>query len=67
MSPRPPPNPLPDPDPAERPEKKGLMDRLKEKVGLGEPDEDVMPADEAFADEDAPELPPAVPGGTGDG
>lgn len=51
----------------ERAEKKGLMDRLKEKVGLGENDdevEDVMPAEEAFEDEADPAAPPGGPGAT---
>jgi len=51
-----------------RPEKKGLMDRLKEKVGLTEPDDDddvTMPAEEAFEDDEVPPptpLPPEAPG-----
>jgi hypothetical protein len=53
----------PEPARAEPAEKKGLMDRLKEKVGLSQPDEDedvVMPAEEAFEDEDEPG-PPLAP------
>jgi hypothetical protein len=49
--------------PAARPEKKGLMDRLKEKVGLADDEDDAMPAEEAFEDDagDGP-APAAVPG-----
>jgi hypothetical protein len=48
---------------AEPAEKKGLMDRLKEKVGLGDDDEQVMPAEEAFEDEDEADLPAAAAAG----
>ena len=51
---------------APRTEKKGLMDRLKEKVGMTEPDDEddvVMPAEEAFEDEEGPA--PTAPAGQG--
>lgn len=50
--------------PAPAPEKKGFMDKLKEKVGLGEeaPDEDDLPSDDLPEDEGVPAEPPA---GTG--
>jgi hypothetical protein len=55
--------PSPRATPAEA--KKGFMDKLKEKVGLGgeEADADTLPDDE-FADEEEG-LPPAPPAGTG--
>ncbi|HET7536407.1 MAG TPA: hypothetical protein VFJ90_08130 [Candidatus Didemnitutus sp.] len=51
---------------AEQGGKKGLMDKLKEKVGLGAgEEEEPMTADEAFDDDEAgvPAEPPAGPGG----
>jgi hypothetical protein len=51
------------PEAAAKPEKKGLMDRLKKTVGLGDgEEEEVMPAEEAFVDE--PEAPVPAPGST---
>jgi hypothetical protein len=45
--------------------KKGLMDRLKDKVGLGDDGEEAaMPAEEAFEDEEDADLPPAPPTAT---
>ena len=52
------------PEPAERAEKKGFIDKMKEKVGLGQAsDEDELPAGD-FAEE-APEDLPAPPAGAG--
>ena len=52
------------PEPVERAEKKGFIDKMKEKVGLGQAaDEDELPAGD-FA-EDAPEDFPAPPAGAG--
>jgi hypothetical protein len=46
-----------------QPEKKGFMDKLKEKVGLSQEEEAALPAEEAFEDDAAEaDLPPA---GTG--
>lgn len=47
------------------PEKKGLMDKLKEKVGLGADDEDELPADDNFAGENDAGIPAAPAPGTG--
>ncbi|MBI2516798.1 MAG: hypothetical protein HYV95_07755 [Opitutae bacterium] len=56
--------------PAARPtapaaEKKGLMDKLKEKVGLGADDEDELPSEENFAGEDDADIPAAPAPGAG--
>jgi hypothetical protein len=44
------------------PEKKGFVDKLKEKVGLGGADDDLPPEDEEFADEGVPADAPAGAG-----
>jgi hypothetical protein len=51
------------PKPAATPEKKGFLDKAKEKLGLGQtkPD-DALPPEEEFADEGAEDLPPAAGG-----
>jgi hypothetical protein len=54
----------PRPEAGDRPEKKGLMDRLKEKVGLGDDEDEVMPAEEAFEDEEEVGSPAPAPAGT---
>lgn len=48
----------PTPPAAEPAGKKGFMDKLKEKVGMGAEDEEPMPADEAFDDDAGADLPP---------
>jgi hypothetical protein len=40
-------------------EKKGFMDKLKEKVGIGPDDEDELPAEDRFAGEDDADIPAA--------
>lgn len=51
---------------APAPEKKGMLDKLKEKVGLGgsgHDDEDELPNEDFPEEEPLPEAPPAGPGG----
>jgi len=51
------------PEPAERAEKKGFLDKAREKLGLGgAPTDDELPADEELADEAVDEFPPAAGG-----
>jgi hypothetical protein len=57
--------PGPRPEPAERAEKKGFLDKMKEKVGLGATDdEDELPVDDM--DAAPPEDFPAPPAGAGE-
>ena len=57
----PPPKPATRPAPAERAEKKGFLDKLKEKVGVGQPaDEEALP--EELDELPADDLPAAGPG-----
>lgn len=54
----------PSPRPA-APAKKGMLDKLKEKVGMGAgDDEDEVPADDFPEDEGVPAAPPPGPGGS---
>lgn len=54
------------PEPAERAEKKGLFDKLKEKVGMGaEPAEEDELSPEALADAEAEDIPLPAPAGAG--